>query len=96
MVSRVLIPQAELLNHRTAKVTLGATIVLARNMVKEIDHEACGPIKLVNTPVKFSETQPTIRSPLPMLGEHSNEILRDIVGMTESDIEELRMLGVVA
>lgn len=65
-------------------------------MVKEINHEVCGPIKLVNTPVKFSDTQPTIRTAPPVLGEHSDEILQNIVGLEESDIASLRERGVVA
>ncbi len=37
--------------------------VLARDMVKQVDHPDCGPIKLVNTPVKYSESTPGIRTP---------------------------------
>jgi succinate--hydroxymethylglutarate CoA-transferase len=64
-------------------------------MVQEVEHPVCGPIKLVNTPVKFSESTPGIRSPPPTLGQHTNEILRDL-GMSEGDIVSLREEGVVA
>ena len=71
-------------------------LVLARNMVKEVDHPACGLIKLVNTPVKYSYSEPSIRSPPPLLGQHTDEILREILGMSVAQIENLRQEGVVA
>lgn len=71
-------------------------LVLARGMVKEVEHPACGPMKLVNTPVKFSHSEPSIRSPPPLLGQHTHEILSGLVGMTDADIESLKKEGVVA
>lgn len=65
-------------------------------MVVEIEHPACGPIKMVNTPVKYSYSEPGIRSPPPLLGEHTNEILRQLLGMDDTQINELRERGVVA
>ena len=65
-------------------------------MVKEIEHPACGPMKLVNTPVKFSHSDPSIRTPPPLLGEHTDEVLREIIGMSESEIKKLKDEGVVA
>ena len=65
-------------------------------MVKEIEHPTCGPMKLVNTPVKFSQSEPSIRTPPPLLGQHTDEILRNIAGMEDSEIMRLRQDGVVA
>ncbi|TGO59103.1 hypothetical protein BCON_0048g00290 [Botryotinia convoluta] len=76
--------------------TLNHEHVLARDMVKEMDHEYCGPIKMVNTPVKYSESKPSIRTVPPMLGQHTDEILRDILGMDESDIEALKAEGAMS
>lgn len=70
--------------------------VLARDMVKEVDHPSCGPLKLVNTPVKYSESNPGIRMPPPTLGQHTDEILADVLGMKGDEIEELRGEGVIA
>ncbi|KAH6856350.1 CoA-transferase family III domain-containing protein [Chaetomium sp. MPI-CAGE-AT-0009] len=56
----------------------------ARNMVVEVDHEECGPIKLLNTP-----------SP-PTLGQHTDEILREHLGMDEGQVQALRQKGVMA
>ena len=68
----------------------------ARNMVTTIEHPACGPLKMVNTPVKFSFSEPSIRAPPPLLGQHTDEILRDMAGMSEAEIGTLRKEGVVA
>ena len=65
-------------------------------MVKEIEHPACGPMKLVNTPVKFSHSDPGIRTPPPLLGQHTDEVLREVIGMSESDIKKLKDEGVIA
>lgn len=74
---------------------MGKKTVLARDMVKEVDHPSCGPIKLVNTPVKFSESTPGIRTPPPTLGQHTSEVLLQL-GYSESQVEELKTQGVVS
>jgi succinate--hydroxymethylglutarate CoA-transferase len=65
-------------------------------MVVDINHPACGPIQLVNTPVKYSYSKPSIRTPPPTLGQHTNEVLQDLLGMSEQEIESLRGEGVIA
>ena len=65
-------------------------------MVKVVEHPTCGPMKLVNTPIKYSHSEPSIRTPPPLLGQHTDEILRDIVGMDDGDIGSLKAEGVVA
>ena len=70
--------------------------VLARDMVKEVDHPACGPMKLVNTPVKFSHSEPSIRTPPPLLGQHTEEVLSDILGMDADEIQKLKHEGVIS
>ena len=68
----------------------------ARNMVVEVEHPSCGTINLVNTPVKYSQSKPGIRTPPPTLGQHTDEVLNDILGMNHDEVQSLREQGVVA
>ena len=76
--------------------TLSHPHVLARDMVKEVRHPECGDIKLVNTPVKYSEAEPRVRMPPPVLGQHTEEVLRELCGIEGKEVERLRAEGVVA
>lgn len=67
----------------------------ARNMVVEVEHQQCGPLKMVNSPVKYSETKPRIRSPPPTLGQHTDDILKEHLGYSDLQIEALRQKGVI-
>jgi succinate--hydroxymethylglutarate CoA-transferase len=75
--------------------TLNHDHVLARNMVVEMEHKALGKIKMVNTPVKYSESKPRIRTVPPLLGEHTDEVLKDLVGLSEKEIAKLKEDGAV-
>ena len=70
--------------------------VQARNMVTEVEHPDCGPMKLVSPPVKYSFSQPSIRSPPPTLGQHTDELLGEVLGMSPEEIQSLKSEGVVA
>ena len=65
-------------------------------MVTEVVHPFCGSMKLVSPPVKFSEAEPSIRSPPPTLGQHTDEVLTDMLGMGKEEIDSLKSEGVVA
>ncbi len=67
---------------------------VARNMVVDVPHPTAGSIKLVAPPVKFSLTAAQIRRPPPLLGEHTEEILREI-GYRDDQIAALRQEGAI-
>lgn len=75
--------------------TLNHEHTRARNMVVEMDHGSCGPIKMVNTPVKYSESKPGIRAAPPTLGQHTDEILSQLLGHDESEIAAFKDKGIV-
>ena len=69
--------------------------VLAREMVVEVDHPVAGPTKLTGAPVKLSATPASVRTPPPLLGQHTDEVLSEVVGLGPSEIEALRSEKVV-
>jgi len=64
-------------------------------MVWEATHPQTGPIRMVRNPVTFSETPVALRQLPPRLGEHTEDVLRDLLGYAQADIEALRATGVV-
>jgi len=50
---------------------------LARGLIVQIEHPALGEVRSIANPVRFSDAPVTYRLPPPMLGEHTEEILRD-------------------
>jgi crotonobetainyl-CoA:carnitine CoA-transferase CaiB-like acyl-CoA transferase len=69
--------------------------VLHRDMLVEVDHPTAGKIKLAGIPVKYSGTGADVRRHPPLLGEHTEDILTDILGFGKEKIEDLRASGVI-
>lgn len=78
------------------KDTLEHEHTAARHMVTEIEHTDCGPLKLVSPPVKYSQSEVSIRAAPPTLGQHTDYILKAVLGMESEVVEQLRTDGVVS
>jgi crotonobetainyl-CoA:carnitine CoA-transferase CaiB-like acyl-CoA transferase len=65
-----------------------------RAMVVEVEHPKAGRVRVNGVPLKFSETPGGVVSPPPMLGEHSEVVLREL-GCNADEIVGLRRDGVV-
>jgi len=69
--------------------------VLARDMVVELEHPTAGPIKVNGVPIKLSATPGAVNDPPPLLGQHTDQILSEILDYTASQIAELHQLKAV-
>ena len=63
--------------------------VAAREMLPEIDHKTFGATPLANTPIKMSRTPGGIKGTAPDMGEHSREVLSELLGMSEGQLADL-------
>ena len=70
--------------------------VMHRNMIAEVPHPTIGTLRLGGVPIKYSETPGSIRRHPPLLGEHTDEVLVEILECSPQKIEELRAAGVIA
>jgi crotonobetainyl-CoA:carnitine CoA-transferase CaiB-like acyl-CoA transferase len=87
------VPHAPILGIKEA---LAQPQAVAREMVVETDHSVLGKIPIVNRSIKFpGDAQPIPTAP-PILGQHTDEILRDILGFTSERIAQLRASKVVS
>jgi len=69
--------------------------VQARGVRIELDHAAAGKLPLVGSPMRFSATPIEYRLAPPLLGEHTVEVLRGLLGKSEAEIARLRAAGVI-
>ncbi len=69
--------------------------LLARQMVEVLPHAAIGSVKVLGIPTKLSETPGAVRTAPPMLGEHTARVLRDDLGFSEQQLQELTRKGIV-
>ena len=65
--------------------------VRARNMIVEVPHPIAGNLKMAGVPIKMSETQGEIKTPAPLLGQHTEEVLRNLLNLSEEEIKELKL-----
>lgn len=67
-----------------------------RRMVVEMAHPlAAEPVRLIASPIKMSATPPEYRCAPPILGQHTDEVLGEVVGLRAREIVALREKGVI-
>ena len=67
----------------------------AREMVVHVQHPAAGDTVLNGSQFKMSETDPQIERPAPLLGQHNEEVYRELLGLSAGQIDELAKQGIV-
>jgi CoA:oxalate CoA-transferase len=68
--------------------------IKARGMITEVEHPKAGRVRQPSFPLKFSAS-PIVTGPAPTLGQHNDEILRDLLGYGDEEIAALRQEGVI-
>ena len=66
----------------------------ARGMVMEVPHPTAGLLRMLGFPIKMSETPLTAELPPPLLGEHTETILREL-GLNDGDMDRLVADGAI-
>jgi crotonobetainyl-CoA:carnitine CoA-transferase CaiB-like acyl-CoA transferase len=69
--------------------------IAARGMTVPMTHPVAGPIRVLGSPLKLSDTPVTQRTPPPTLGQHTENVLQRDLGLTSDAINELRAGGVI-
>jgi formyl-CoA transferase len=69
--------------------------VIARDIKLEMPHPTAGKVPLVRSPMRMSATPVVENRPPPLLGEHTDELLKERLGLTDLEIKALRDKGVL-
>ena len=69
--------------------------VAARGSLVEIEHPKVGKARVVGVPARLSATPGSVRTPSPTLGQHTEEVLRDLLGLGKTEIAALRAAGAI-
>jgi formyl-CoA transferase len=67
----------------------------ATGTVVEVDHPTRGPYLTVGNPIKLSDSHPNVRRS-PLLGEHTDEVLREVLGYSEAEIVDIKSSGAIS
>jgi crotonobetainyl-CoA:carnitine CoA-transferase CaiB-like acyl-CoA transferase len=68
---------------------------IARGLTIGMEH-AGAPLNLVASPLRLAKTPPEYRLAPPRLGQHTDDVLRDLLGLPAGEIARLRSVGVIA
>jgi formyl-CoA transferase/CoA:oxalate CoA-transferase len=74
---------------RSVPEALSDPQVSARQMIEAVEHAVLGPIKVLGTPIKLSDTSASVRTAPPTLGQHTDSVLAEL-GLSSADIARLR------
>ena len=79
----------------TLDVVVSHPQVAARDAMVESTHPVGGTVRMTAPPVRMSETPGSVRTPAPLLGEHTTKVLRERLALGDEEIARLRRAGVI-
>ena len=80
---------------RSVSEALADPQVAARDMIVPLEHLTAGPIRVLGTPLKLSATPAAVRTPPPVLGQHTASILTIDLGLPQAEVDSLRRAGAI-
>ena len=69
--------------------------IRVRNMIVDVEDSKAGHLRVVNTPLRFSDSEVGPSRTSPELGEHTEEVLREMLGRTDDEIATLAASGAI-
>jgi formyl-CoA transferase len=80
---------------RDVSEVCGSAQLKARGMVQQVQHARAGTVGQLGSPIHLSRSAGSPRMPPPLLGQHTQEILESMLGLSAADVQQLREEGVV-
>ncbi|MBI4299632.1 MAG: CoA transferase, partial [Chloroflexi bacterium] len=77
------------------KAVAGDPQVMHRGMLARIPHSSAGEWRVANSPFKFSDSRTGPAGPSPRLGEHTRQVLSDLLNLSERELDSLKVAGVI-
>ena len=78
-----------------AEISEDPHFVEARKMFPIMEQPGIGEMRVNGVPIKLSESELAIQRPAPMLGEHNDEVYRELLGLNADEIAELKAKGTI-
>jgi len=69
--------------------------VIARQIKMEMPHPTAGKVPLVRSPMRLSATPVVENRPPPLLGQHTSEVLKERLGLSDAEIQQLKDQGII-
>ena len=78
-----------------ARLTNDYHIAEVREMYTKLEHPVIGEMTVTGNPVKLVEDTPSFRYPAPLLGQHNREVYKELLGVSDSELEQYLEEGVI-
>ena len=80
---------------RSIQEALSDPQIAARQMVETVTHPLAGQVRVLGIPTKLSDTPGAVRTPPPVLGEHTAAVLESDLGLSRMEIDRLASAGAI-
>src|SRR5262249_62279637 len=67
----------------------------ARGFFETLEHPVIGALPLPSLPFRYESVERWLRRPPPTLGQHSREVLRELLGLAEAELDELERTEII-